>query len=243
MATAIVPISGVYLITCTTNNKIYIGSSVNITRRWHWHKTALRRRKHHSVLLQRAWNKYGEECFTFSVLEKCKPSECLKREQVWLDALCACDPSRGYNTARNTSAPTKGRAISAEHRAKIGAAHKGMKRPPEHGRKISEARKGKPLSEEHRAKLSAAHKGKKQSPELIAKRTRSTPARKQSVERVERRSDVHRKHYIVTSPEGVETQIFGLYRFCRDHGLQGALMSKVARGERTHHKGWKCRFE
>ena len=48
-------ISGIYMIYNTINNKIYIGSSVDIIKRMDSHLSYLRNGKHHSVHLQRAW--------------------------------------------------------------------------------------------------------------------------------------------------------------------------------------------
>jgi len=50
-------ISGVYAIWCNGNQKIYIGSSVDILKRINQHKRELRTGKHHNPILQRSWNK------------------------------------------------------------------------------------------------------------------------------------------------------------------------------------------
>ena len=60
--------AGIYRITCTANNKSYIGSSVNILERWREHISHLRAGIHHSVYLQRCYNKYGEDSIKFEVL-------------------------------------------------------------------------------------------------------------------------------------------------------------------------------
>lgn len=59
---------GIYKIECSENSNVYVGSSVNIEKRWSRHKDDLKHNKHHCLYLQRAWNKYGELCFTFSVV-------------------------------------------------------------------------------------------------------------------------------------------------------------------------------
>lgn len=67
---------------------------------------------------------------------------------------------------------TAGQTISAEHRAKIGAAHKGKTISDESRAKMSAANKGKKrpsVSDETRAKLSAALKGRVFSDETKAK--------------------------------------------------------------------------
>ncbi|MEN6292413.1 MAG: GIY-YIG nuclease family protein, partial [Methanobacterium sp.] len=61
---------GVYKISNKIDGKSYYGSSKNIEKRWLRHKNELNKNKHINILLQRAWNKYGEENFIFSVVEE-----------------------------------------------------------------------------------------------------------------------------------------------------------------------------
>lgn len=46
--------SGIYKIINVVNNKLYIGSAVNISGRFSTHKNQLKNEKHHSIVLQRA---------------------------------------------------------------------------------------------------------------------------------------------------------------------------------------------
>ena len=62
--------AGIYKITCTENQKCYIGSSINILDRFRCHIANLRKGNHHSVYMQNSFNKYGEECFKFEILVK-----------------------------------------------------------------------------------------------------------------------------------------------------------------------------
>ena len=78
---------GIYKIQSKTSNNCYIGSSINIKKRWDRHLYDLRRNKHHSIILQRAWDKYGEKDFEFSILEECTEHNLLIREQHYLDSL------------------------------------------------------------------------------------------------------------------------------------------------------------
>lgn len=162
-------LSGVYSITCLNTLKVYIGSAVDIKRRWNWHKTALRRSQHHSILLQRAWHKYGEHEFVFLVLELCPPQNVVTREQAWLDALAPYNPQRGYNIAKDANAPSKGRKHTAEHKAKIGVASLGRHRTEEEKAKISAAHKGRKHTAAARANMSAAQVGKTHTAEHKAK--------------------------------------------------------------------------
>jgi hypothetical protein len=77
--------SGVYQIKNLINNKCYIGSSIEIENRWRRHKKDLRKNKHHSIILQRAWNKYGESNFEFSIIEECLVEVLIIQEQYYLE--------------------------------------------------------------------------------------------------------------------------------------------------------------
>jgi group I intron endonuclease len=77
---------GIYQITSLIDNKIYIGSSVNIKQRWKRHLSQLRNSKHSNILLQRIYDKYGETNLQFSILLQCD-KECIReKEQYFLDA-------------------------------------------------------------------------------------------------------------------------------------------------------------
>lgn len=92
---------GVYMIKNKVNGKFYIGSSIDIHVRWTKHKRCLRNGNHHSLHLQRAWDKYGEDNFDFIVLEETDPDKTYEREQHYLDILKPYDNSIGYNMIHN----------------------------------------------------------------------------------------------------------------------------------------------
>lgn len=60
---------GIYKIVCSTNEYFYIGSSINIQRRWWQHISTLRKNKHINPVVQSTYNKYGESTFSIEVLE------------------------------------------------------------------------------------------------------------------------------------------------------------------------------
>lgn len=97
--------SGVYRIQCVVSEKSYIGSSKNIKKRWREHLHHLRHGKHHSVSLQRAWDKYGESSFAWSVIETTNDESLLQYlEQEYIDKLGTYG-SGGYNTSMSTTSP------------------------------------------------------------------------------------------------------------------------------------------
>ena len=100
-------ISGIYIIKNLINEKIYVGSSVNIFKRWNEHKAALRNQKHKNRYLQRAWNKFKEENFIFFILEETgsEKSELIKVEQKYLDLYNSYKRNVGYNLSTTSIGP------------------------------------------------------------------------------------------------------------------------------------------
>lgn len=91
-------IQGIYQIKNLITSKVYVGSSKNIYKRWQDHRRNLRLNKHHSPYLQASWNKYGEDCFKFSILEKVADIDKLfGRESEWIVKLKSINVDHGYN--------------------------------------------------------------------------------------------------------------------------------------------------
>lgn len=184
--------SGVYAITNTRNDHRYIGSAVNMGDRWSQHHCLLRKGIHHSSHLARAWAKYGESAFRFTVLEECEPEELVAIEQSWMDTL---QPE--YNTCP-TAGSQLGYCHTDETRAKLSASHmgqkawnKGKKMPPlspEAKANLSTRLAGHTVSEATRAKISASHIGIKPSPETRARLSAMNVGKMHSVETRQRMS-------------------------------------------------------
>lgn len=78
---------GIYKILNNVNGQFYVGSSVKIEHRWAAHLRSLRKGTHHNILLQRSWSKYGENSFSFIIVEIVKdPHDLLLVEQRYLDS-------------------------------------------------------------------------------------------------------------------------------------------------------------
>lgn len=98
-------LSGIYKITNTITGDCYIGKAKDVFIRIGQHKSLLRSNKHKYrngdlSMLQKAWNKYGEDSFEFEIIEICLIDELDKREKYWIDYYqCNCSKTRhGYNT-------------------------------------------------------------------------------------------------------------------------------------------------
>jgi group I intron endonuclease len=155
--------SGIYKIVNTVNGKIYIGSSVFIYKRWNEHKNYLRKNAHHSLYLQRAWEKYGEVSFSFETIEECDPDHKIlqEREQYYFDLL-----KPEYNILKHAFS-SKGHSPSVETRAKISQAARNIS--DETREKMAAAKRGRVFPKETRDLMSAAKIGKSKTPEEIAK--------------------------------------------------------------------------
>ena len=88
---------GIYKIKNIINNKIYIGQSIRIEKRWIDHKKTLRSNSHRNVYLQNAWNKYGEDNFIHEIIEECDVSELNDKEIYWINYYNSTNPLYGYN--------------------------------------------------------------------------------------------------------------------------------------------------
>lgn len=97
---------GVYQLFNIINNKIYVGSSIDLNRRKQEHFRLLHKNKHPNTYLQNAWNKYGEDNFRFIVLETTDDiSKIRQLEQKWLDETKCYLHEYGYNMLPKADSP------------------------------------------------------------------------------------------------------------------------------------------
>jgi group I intron endonuclease len=192
MAEPIVTAGGIYVIRNLKTGNVYVGSSDNIERRVRAHINLLARGRHHSIKLQRAWDKHGSDLFAFETLEVVADVERLvEREQEYIDSMGAFGRG-GYNMIPNAGSTrgVKRPPMSAEQRAKIAATNTGRIHTEESKQKISKANRGLKRSAEHCARMSERMKGGKLTPETIAKRSAKMTGRKYGPMTEERRASI-----------------------------------------------------
>ncbi len=208
--------SGVYKITCTANKKIYVGSAINLRHRQKEHFASLRRNEHENPKLQNAWNKYGPDAFIYEVLELVLPMSLTAREQYWFNNLKPFG-RKGFNIAH------------------VAGSRLGVKHTPESNEKNRQAHLGREHTPEARATM-----GRKGRPSPNLGNKYNTATREQMSQSAVARWG---KTYILTSPDGTEYITHNLAGFCQDHpGLHRSSLANVARGNKTHHHGWKVRY-
>lgn len=91
--------SGIYIITNTKTQKVYVGSSVNLNHRKSKHFWMLRKGIHDNDYLQNSFNKFGSSFFTFNILEFCDPNLLIERENYYINQYKSNDMNFGFNLA------------------------------------------------------------------------------------------------------------------------------------------------
>ncbi|CAN5423920.1 hypothetical protein BH10ACI2_BH10ACI2_14590 [soil metagenome] len=101
---------GVFQIRNTTNDRVFVDSSLNVPGKINRHKFALNAGQHASKVLQKDWNELGETAFEFETLEDVLPrteanydyaADIKTLEDLWLEKLEPYD-DRGYNERKLT---------------------------------------------------------------------------------------------------------------------------------------------
>lgn len=126
-------ISGIYKIENKVNGKIYIGSSIDINKRWRYHVSDFEANRHCNSYFQNAWNKYGKDSFEFSIIEILDIKDNIfEREQYWLDILKPFG-NIGYNLCPTTNSYSFGYSLKGSTIDKL----KNRKFTEEHKRNMS----------------------------------------------------------------------------------------------------------
>lgn len=116
---------GIYCIKNKINNKVYIGSSNNIERRFRKHKTELNTKTHSNKYLTRAYIKYNKENFEFIILELCNLEDLIDREIYYISKYDSLNEKKGYNLSVPRRHPTI--TCNKEYRSILSNSKKGIK--------------------------------------------------------------------------------------------------------------------
>lgn len=96
---------GVYIIKNINSGKSYVGSTItSFKKRLYHHFCCLKNNSHKNILLQRAWNKYGEDDFTYDILEQITDKQIIReRELYYINSLDCLNKKKGYNINKTTN--------------------------------------------------------------------------------------------------------------------------------------------
>lgn len=89
--------SGIYKIENLINGKIYVGQSVDLSKRKNEHFRQLKSHTHYNEHLQRSFNRHGLENFTFTILELCDINSLTRKEIKWINYFNSTCNKYGYN--------------------------------------------------------------------------------------------------------------------------------------------------
>ena len=183
--------SGIYVIENATTHDVYVGSSNDVDKRWKTHFRELSKGTHHSIFLQRAYNKYGRDAFTSFVIEHVVPERTalIEREQYWIEVI---HPTYNMNPLATNNAGIPATPETRAHLLKYASMphteeskrnqSEGMKRAwanktEEERQAFSEKASLRGISESTRQGARKAQLGKKQSEETIEKRMKNMRGR------------------------------------------------------------------
>ena len=97
--------SGIYMIKNKKTGQMYIGQSKHIKRRWVDHKYELVRGIHANTFLQNSWNKYGEDNFSFSIIEEVNENKLNEQEKYWIAYYNTFHDPNHYNLTSGGDSP------------------------------------------------------------------------------------------------------------------------------------------
>lgn len=229
---------GVYAIKCRVNGKVYVGSSSELRRRLREHLRVLDAGSHRNIHLQRAWKNEDGRCyFTFFVLEGVKNEEDLiAREDFWVKKLRALDDRYGYNLTEPSEWPVQAA------RDYVVTNPEGMEIPVHNLHKFCRQHGLKSAS------MTAIAQGRVPYYRdgwlcRYAEETKEQWEVKQQALMTRRRkaSKIWTFGYIVTMPDGEETEVHILKPWCISRGLSPTALARVAVGQAIHHKGYRAR--
>lgn len=168
---------GIYKITNSINQKVYIGQSDRLNDRKREHFYRLKRNEHNNEHLQKSYDKYGEENFIFEIIEETDDLD--NREIYWINEYGGINSELNYNLKDPLT--KKWCDYIRLKQCKIMAGENnpnfGNKWSKEQKEKLSKVRKGKTLEEVlgvndaklSKLKMSKSQKGRKHPEEVKEK--------------------------------------------------------------------------
>lgn len=112
--------AGIYGIKNIVTGEFYIGSTNRLGKRWSSHAKHLERGIHSNPKLQASYNKYGDDCFIFGVVEYVNVNDLFEKEQYYYDLF-----KPKFNLSEIAKSPFTGKKLTEEHKRKCSIANLG----------------------------------------------------------------------------------------------------------------------
>ena len=233
--------SGIYEIKCLANKKVYIGSSIDIKRRWGEHRYQLKNNRHHSTRLQRSWNKYGQDNFEFNRIEEVDENILIEYEQKWMDLKQSF--SREFGLNNRAFADTGEWMRDTRSKKYIITYPYGKEKNIENLTKFC---RDNNLNQGTMSALSCYKLNHHKS--YHCRRETDTYEQWKNKRQNYLNNRPPKKHpskkrkslWEIIFPDGEKEIIKSLTDFCKQHNLSQGNMTEVSYGNRLQHKGFKC---
>lgn len=244
---------GIYEIVNNANGKRYVGSSVDIEKRWRHHLWRLGRGDHHSPALQRAWNKYGGDKFIFNVILECHEDVIHQEEQVEID----------YKSEYNVSpvaGSSRGHRWTDEQKARHSQSKIDFYKDPKTREVVSLAARKSHSRPEVRERISIRTREGQSNPNVRGKMSErakkmwecpSYRAKMSEMSRLMSNRPEHKEALLIANKRPKNTTIYHYTH--QEHGdrictqwelkqefpyLASSKVSQLSSGKRPIHKGW-----
>lgn len=209
----------IYKITNDINNKVYVGQTYrSIEDRFKRHCAEARWKNMKKMPIVLAIAKYGHQHFSIHLLETIAMDSAQslvdEREVHWGRTLDTLSPN-GYNLKLGAGSG----CMSEETKKKIALSNTGKYVSEETREKLRKSHLGYKVKQSTKDKLSAYFKGRPLHPNTI--KAKNKP-----------------RKYILISPEGIITPIYGMKTFAKRMNLQHTNLSELVTGKITQYKGW-----
>lgn len=227
-------VPGTYRITDAATGRFYIGSSLNIAKRWSRHLFDFKRGRHHNPVMRAIWN-IDPSRLSVDVIEVMPGAgrdALLAAEQRLLDA-ANVGSNRDCMNMLPTAGSHAGRKRSHETCLKLKEINRGRSPSPESRAKMRAAKLGRKLSEEHRRKIGMASRGK---PGPVHTKEALASFRKYSDDQVASlRAAAAVGESVITAARRIGISASTAYRIIRGDSYQG--VGDVPAGGDSAHRG------
>lgn len=231
--------SGIYKITNSINLKIYVGSAINLYKRFIGHKNQFVTNKHNDRF-QNFVNKYGIDTLSFCLIEYCDKDMLIEREQYWIDYYESWMSKKGFNICK-IAGSTLGLKMPKSHRETSKKRMQGNKY--RQGKKWSEKEKME-IGERSREMWKNNPEKKKEMAKKVGDLKRGVPIwNGNKPHPMKGKVHPNRKVILVFENENLIDECYGTAEVCNKYGLDRGNVSRVCNGKLKTTKGYVLRYK